>query len=210
MSLISDNYFVVILSFIIVIFPALDTLSIFPLICNTLGNNLHSCFPESKFIVKIFSSGGEEMNRKVLYKRTSIMWRLISSIPPIIISLFVTDLSLSLQLAGICGIIVSLIIPALLQRYSKEKLNDLKLLSPTFRLSDNPYSSRFSGSFYVNVVLLTSFFCLAICMCQVLELMWYNVWFYWMLHYFSPSPRLIDRFNNRSWRVDKFVPRAAG
>ncbi len=30
---------------IVVVFPALDTLSVFPLICNTLGNSLHAAFP---------------------------------------------------------------------------------------------------------------------------------------------------------------------
>lgn len=153
------------------LFPALDTLSIFPLICNTLGNNLHSCFPDSRKFVKQYFNGGEELSNKTVYRRTVIMWRLVASIPPIFISFFASDISLSLQLAGICGIIVSLMIPALLQRYSKEKLHDAKSLSPNFLLAENPYSSMFSSNFYTNTVLIISFVCLAICLCQVFVVM---------------------------------------
>jgi hypothetical protein len=167
----SDNYYVVILSYTIVLFPGLDTLFIFPLICNTLGNNLHSCFPDSRYFVKRYFHGGEELSNQLVYNRTVIFWRLMASVPPIMISLFINDISLSLQLAGICGKIVSLMIPALLQRYSKEKLNGAKSLSSTFLLAENPYSSRFSDNVYTNAVLIIAFICLAICMCQVFVIM---------------------------------------
>jgi amino acid permease len=148
-------------SLVIVLFPALDTLSIFPLIANTLGNNLHSCFPESRKFVKN-SLSGEGSSAGTVHRMTTIMWRLVASIPPIVISAFVTDISLSLQLAGICGIIVSLIIPSLLQRYSREKIHDMS----SFLLTENPYSTSFSDNVYTNAVLVIAIISLAICMCQ--------------------------------------------
>ena len=130
----------------IVLFPALDTLSIFPLIANTLGNNLNSCFPNtSNVMVKYFNFLlPEESSKNAIRRRKTIIWRLIASIPPIVLSAFVTDISLSLQIAGMCGIIVSLVIPALLQKYSKEKIQEIKSVSSLFLLSENPYTSRFS------------------------------------------------------------------
>ena len=160
---------VTILAMIVVLFPALDTLSVFPLIANTLGNNFNSAFPVLKGTVKwilydrvhaqqqqsnsgmsetrsnIFSfeqqpnqqeyrstsaagsSGGggpamapsREQQREQaarVHKVTIVLWRLLAAVPPIIASSLVTDLILSLQIAGLCGIVVALVTPALLER----------------------------------------------------------------------------------------------
>lgn len=160
-----SNVFASGVSLVIALFPALDTLSIFPLIANTLGNSMHAAFPESRNFVRSYL--GEGATPKSVYGWTTIMWRLIAAIPPIFLSAFITNLSLSLQLAGVCGIIVSLIIPALLQRYSKQQLQCIKSISSSFLLAENPYSSIFSDNMYTSVVLAIALIVLAICLCQV-------------------------------------------
>jgi hypothetical protein len=140
-------------STIVVIFPALDTISIFPLIANTLGNNLLSAygawsirqtarwfvrcqaFHDAGFVSAVQEVFSDEryhsltVNRKrhVLEKSTevsSVFWKVTASLPPVLVSIFVSDLSFSLQLAGIAGIYVAFIIPALLQLRSTFQLGN--------------------------------------------------------------------------------------
>jgi hypothetical protein len=169
----TGRYSALLISTLITLFPALDTLSVFPLIANTLGNNLHACFPESKTLVS--NVLGIEASHKKLQRATTIAWRLIAAFPPVFLSAFVTDLTVSLQLAGICGIVVALIIPALLQRHSLQYIMDLKDsnrlgLSSSFLINENPYTTQFSSISYVNGVLIISFIAFAICLCQFFAL----------------------------------------
>ncbi|CAM9827583.1 unnamed protein product, partial [Ectocarpus fasciculatus] len=83
-------------SMLIVVFPALDTLSVFPLIANTLGNNMLAAFPR--------------------HRATGVVGRLAAAIPPVLCCFYVKELSVTLQLAGVCGIVVALVTPALIQR----------------------------------------------------------------------------------------------
>ncbi|KAF0713431.1 Aste57867_4332 [Aphanomyces stellatus] len=100
------------LSFLVVLFPALDTLSVFPLIAITLGDNLVASLK-------------------------------VAAIPPLVIAVLVTDLSVTLQFSGIFGIYVAFITPALLQLFSQRE-------DPR----TNIYSGPFSSENYVYAVLV--------------------------------------------------------
>ncbi|KAG7346988.1 transmembrane amino acid transporter [Nitzschia inconspicua] len=131
-------------STVVVVFPALDTLSIFPLIAHTLGNNLLSSYGSwsirkmARWLVRFdsfneggFSSALEEalsdkrydsleadIKRRILEKSTeaaSVWWKIVASVPPVLVSIIASDLSISLQLAGIAGIYVAFVAPSLLQ-----------------------------------------------------------------------------------------------
>ena len=119
------------LSCIVVVFPAADTLSVFPLIANTLGNNLSTSSPSlPKYINDVLKARqarrGVDVDSKAVKKSRSesakkinqILWRLVASIPPIIASVYASDLAFSLQLAGLSGLYVAFVCPALLQRAS--------------------------------------------------------------------------------------------
>lgn len=74
------------LSFIVVIFPAIDVISVYPLIAITLGNNL---------------AVSAHILRPLLPKKFhTLVWRAIASVPMIIVSLFVGDLATTMQFAG--------------------------------------------------------------------------------------------------------------
>jgi hypothetical protein len=152
----SPPFFIVVLRFcstIVVIFPAVDTISIFPLIANTLGNNLLSSYgtwsirKTARWIVRFnafkdegFASAVEEVfsdkrydsldvdeKRLVLEKSAdaaSVLWRVLASVPPVLASIIASDLSFSLQLAGIAGIYVAFIAPSLLQIQSLRKFGN--------------------------------------------------------------------------------------
>jgi amino acid permease len=128
---------------IVVIFPALDTISVFPLVANTLGNNLLSSYGAwsirkiARLLVRYnqwkdcsglnvdvswsdehYDHLNAEEKRGVLEKSTevaSILWKLLASVPPVVGSIFASDLSLSLHLAGVAGIHVAFFAPSLLQ-----------------------------------------------------------------------------------------------
>lgn len=174
------------LAMIVVLFPALDTLSVFPLIANTLGSSLHAALPTlpvghivmpflSLLPVSLTLANGEASKqqrptlspesegRAALHRATLLFWKLCASVPPILLSLFVQDLSFTLQLAGICGILVALIAPALLQKVSSERFDAFPA-----SLSLTPYSSVFSRSIYIYVVLFVAFVALCISLYQML------------------------------------------
>eukprot|EP01041_Mallomonas_annulata_P007221 gene7221-14724_t len=155
-----------IFSMIIVLFPAIDTLSIFPLIANTLGNNLNVFFPNFH---KIFKRKPLQFLHYNLHIKTPkhtalIFWRLFAAIPPIILSAFISDLSLSLELAGICGIFIALVIPALLQRYSLFKISEYN--NELAKLK-TPYSTFTSSLIFTYVVIFIALVALVICTMQL-------------------------------------------
>jgi len=149
------------ISMVVVLFPAMDTLSVFPLIANTLGNNLHASFPALGTYLKasgLFTYPGS------LKKATSVAWRLIASVPPIVMSMYVSDLMFSLQVAGLCGIIVALVAPALLQRQADIRTS----LIPASIKAAGPIPSTFNHRLYSSAVLLIAFVALLISIVQML------------------------------------------
>jgi len=139
----------------VVLYPALDILSIFPLIAIALGNNLAASFPQLHDFAKQHQPGSERI--------ATIFWRLLSSIPPIIVSLWATDLSFSLQLGAISGIEISYFAPALLQRsscafitkrFGKDKTNTV-------------YSGWHSNRGFVTSVLVFAMISLCIVLVQI-------------------------------------------
>ena len=121
---------------VVVIFPALDTISVFPLIANTLGNNLFSASggKSIKMVarrsieirsmlarnapIQKYESLPLSEKTEVLEEATrisSLAWRAVAAFPPLLFSLVATDLSFSFKLAGLAGIYVAFVAPALLQ-----------------------------------------------------------------------------------------------
>jgi amino acid permease len=135
-----------VLSQVVVLFPALDTLSVFPLISNTLGNNLNSSAPHatrmiSQFLKPRYEAAGRTAadRHKKARQISTAMFRLIAATPPIILSVYCSDLAFSLQLAGVAGLYVAFICPSFLQLRSIEAMNRNEL--PAF----NEYSGFHSG-----------------------------------------------------------------
>lgn len=146
---------------IVVLFPALDTVSVFPLIANTLGNNLNSAFPGLSVFVK---HTGYVTERSYIRRVTLIIWRLIAAVPPIIASMYVSDLIFSLQVAGLCGIVVALVTPALLQRQCEFR----SALIPVSMKANSPIPNSFSKKAYASAVLTLAAFALAVAFYQML------------------------------------------
>ena len=158
-----------------VVFPALDTISVFPLIANTLGNNLYSaCGGESikkvaKGLVQVKSltggcSSGQtyhslsvDQRKEVLQEASKVLllfWRLVSAIPPLFVSLFATDLSFSLLLAGVAGVHVAFFAPALLQLQSRKSWDGKTVYSGWYSSTCWCYPVLLFAAFSLGVVFL--------------------------------------------------------
>ncbi|OQR91845.1 transmembrane protein [Achlya hypogyna] len=116
------------LTALVVLFPALDTLSVFPLIAITLGDNLAVSLRQCCSFWTL--------------KQQRVVCRLVAALPPLVIAVLVTDLSITLQISGVFGVYVAFIAPALLQWAARRE-------DPR----DNMYSGRFSGDPYIYLVL---------------------------------------------------------
>lgn len=96
------------ISSFVVLLPALDVASAFPLNSITLGNNLMSSYYGSKIHVL----GVDEFNR------SKAVFRGLASMPPIFAASFVNDLGRVTDFAGVSGFAIAFIVPPLLALFS--------------------------------------------------------------------------------------------
>jgi len=166
---------------VVVMFPALDTISVFPLIANTLGNNLLAASGPAflkwiahhlpthrpswsmiqRRIYRRSSASFHELPaqvRKELVQRASkiatVFWRLVAALPPLLGSLWATDLSFSLLLAGVAGIYVAFFAPSLLQLASCRLRPDATIFSGWYSRPLLAYPVLLFATFSLGVVLL--------------------------------------------------------
>jgi hypothetical protein len=185
---------------IVVIFPALDTISVFPLIANTLGNNLSAAavgpatirwcarllhrhrFLSHNLVAKAihtrqqptgtnplarklsFSQIPQE-ERKLLIARasrlTTIFWRLVAAVPPLLGSIVTADLSFSLLLAGVAGVYVAFFAPSLMQLKSLSRAESQNISSHTI------FQGWYSPTFLCYPVLAFATFSLGAVLLQI-------------------------------------------
>jgi amino acid permease len=107
-------------SFYIILFPAMDVASAFPLCGITLGNNLMS---------SIYGQNSMHYYEKSRYLR--IYFRMLAAIPSLIGAIFVDNIDLITSFTGLSGFVIALIYPALLSIYSKKTLIGLNLSTET-------------------------------------------------------------------------------
>lgn len=150
------------LTMTVVLFPALDTLSVFPLIAITLGNNLNAACPGLYLQLQRRDSKLTIIEAK---KHSIIVWRLIAAIPPVICSLLVTNLVVSLQIAGLCGIVVALVAPALIHLKTEDRVS---LIPMSMQSMNMVFSDNFKHAYVVYVVLSTATIAMLISLVQML------------------------------------------
>jgi amino acid permease len=119
----------------VVLFPACDVASAFPLNAITLGNNLMSnSIP--------LTENNHVTDRKKLY-----FFRALASVPPIVGAFFVQDLGKITNYTGLCGCAISFVFPSLLS-YSSEL---------SFKRDGIPYKTRYAKWYTGKGIRLTIF-----------------------------------------------------
>jgi hypothetical protein len=103
----------------VVLFPALDVSSAFPLNAVTLGNNLLSIF----YGQRVHAVENSRIHR--------VMFRLLAAIPPIILASIVSDLGRITDYTGITGFGIAFIFPSLLSYYSRISLSNKGMTTST-------------------------------------------------------------------------------
>jgi amino acid permease len=155
-------YLISFFSSFVVCFPACDSISMFPMLANKLASNLAKFFQTNS---KQMAEQSFEFSTSSTAKSTKlkVYWIIIASLPPIVASLFIKNLIFSLQIAGLCGIIVALIIPALLKRKSQFRVSLIPLIMQT----KTAFSISFSSPMYTFLVLSLGFISFLIAIFQI-------------------------------------------
>jgi amino acid permease len=99
--------FASIVSYVIVLFPVLSSVSVYPLIAITLSNNLH--------VATSSCTGWAKDDR-----RAKLIWRFVAAVPPILLCALIRDLSTIIQFSGLFAVPIAYVFPALLQYYSRQ------------------------------------------------------------------------------------------
>lgn len=100
----------IVLNYLVILFPAIDTLSVFPLIAVTLGNNI-------QFTLNPYF---EDRIDSLRTRRT--ICRLIACIPPLVAVYFVQQLDTILQISGIFGAYIALVNPSILLFFAHKRM----------------------------------------------------------------------------------------
>lgn len=108
-----------VISFFVVLFPAADVASAYPLNAFTLGNTLMSTY-YGKDILKY--------EKSVTQAR---IFRLLAALPPFFGALLVSDLSKITGYTGLTGFLLAFVFPPLLARFSADKMVSLGMPAPT-------------------------------------------------------------------------------
>mmetsp|Transcript_23387 Transcript_23387/g.32768 ORF Transcript_23387/g.32768 Transcript_23387/m.32768 type:complete len:582 (-) Transcript_23387:234-1979(-) len=133
------------ISFFVVLFPAIDVISAFPLYAFVLGNSLMGLvYPDT--IQQV------QHNRRV-----ATGFRALAAIPPILGALFVRNLGIITDYSGLTGIAIAFCFPPLLYIYSEKKL---KILDMPFHTSyERIGSSICSAKIMFGFGVITIIFC---------------------------------------------------
>lgn len=102
-----------VVSYFVELFPALDVMSVFPLLAIALGNTLHARLSRYRSL----TSGKFGLTETNLLK----FCRLLAAIPPVLGSLALRDISQIIKFASLPGVWIGFFAPPLLQYYSIQK-----------------------------------------------------------------------------------------
>ena len=130
----------IIIQYYIVLFPALDVSSAFPLNAITLGNNLFISFNKYNFL------GSNYLVNNEAY----LLYRLLASIPPFLFAIFLNNLSQITSYTGVTGFLITMLFPACLAWSSKRYMHSKGLKYHT------AYSGIFTSEFCILILFIMS------------------------------------------------------
>ena len=143
----NQNSIVSVISNYIILFPAVDVMSAFPLSAITLGNNIHAFSvpfldththsggetePDTDTDTDIETRGDSAGMQPASSRREVIWYRCVGSIPPLLGACVVRDLGVITKYTGITGFAIIFFYPALLSYLSQCSLLDKGLNPRTY------------------------------------------------------------------------------
>ncbi|EMD48200.1 amino acid transporter, putative [Entamoeba histolytica KU27] len=155
----SAKWYGVVVQWVILLFPAINLTSEYPLVCVTLSSNLLQMIPKQ---------WKEKIPKIWLYSS-----RLVAAVPPLIAGAIKGDLEVIFNFAGIFGFFLLFIIPGVLQIYSKFIIRR-KWGSKTYVTS---FSGKYSSSYWAWPILIIAIICFSFALVQfvadVIGLSWF-------------------------------------
>jgi hypothetical protein len=124
------------ISMYVMMFPALDVASAFPLNAITIGNNLFSAVY------------GKQVHSMEDSRRHKITFRLLAAFPPLIMAAFESNLGKITDYTGMTGFVLAFIFPPMLAYYSHTTLADVGMPVVTI------YSTTFASPRYGALIFL--------------------------------------------------------
>mmetsp|Transcript_60439 Transcript_60439/g.118974 ORF Transcript_60439/g.118974 Transcript_60439/m.118974 type:complete len:517 (+) Transcript_60439:45-1595(+) len=140
-------WYAAVVSCFVVLFPALDVASAYPLNAFTLGNNLMSAYY------------GDDMQLHEKNRFKTSIFRLLAAIPPFLGASVVSNLENITAFTGLTGFAIAFVIPPLLGYFSEKRLRDLNISKDTVHTSvltskSVQYVLTASGTLLILVVIL--------------------------------------------------------
>ncbi|KAH3743218.1 amino acid transporter [Pelomyxa schiedti] len=132
----STLWWAYIIQALVLIFPVINIFSNFPLVCITVGNNMHTFIPTTWYP----RFGGVKVTRGIC--------RAIAAIPPIIAAAILGDLSVIFTVTGLFGFFLVFFIPSAFNLLSKVYMSKHNLRVKT------PYTGWYSHRVVIILVLL--------------------------------------------------------
>lgn len=112
-----------IVSAFVVLFPAVDVASAYPLNAFTLGNNIMSAFY------------GEDMHKHEKSRFKVSVFRMLAALPPFLGAALISDLSHITAVTGLAGFAIAFVVPPLLAYYSALRMREMGLSELTIHSS---------------------------------------------------------------------------
>ncbi|KAM3574400.1 hypothetical protein VYU27_003693 [Nannochloropsis oceanica] len=128
----------------VLLFPALDVASAFPLNAITLGNNMLDMGNTQQNDIDCQSAGPP-------LRVKTVGFRLLAAVPPLVVAVFVRDLGRISEYAGTVGIVITLVFPALLNLRSRTLMKEVFQLDSARTYYSNELSRKRYGP--VNLII---------------------------------------------------------
>jgi hypothetical protein len=148
----------VVIQLLVMLFPIFDMLSVFPLVAVSLGENIVSIIPDHNFFCGCCPTWFLALPDTTQRKITSITFRLLASIPPILLAAAAGSLNEIFKFTGLFSFFLCFVFPTLLHWKSKRDCikgsEPLKIEGWGSKAWKTPYSGHFSSDIYIWITLL--------------------------------------------------------
>ena len=166
-------YYAEIISFFVVLFPAIDVVSAYPLYAHSLGNTIMSFVfnrlpvagDTSRHDNSIIAGGDLELESNdindeddqsshhsdrpsPLAWKYPVCFRLLAAIPPLLAAVIVQDLGMIIDYTGLAAFAIAFLFPAILAKYSEVRCNEQGVNAFTV------YSGFFTAEVFRSMVIL--------------------------------------------------------
>ena len=146
-----------VISVFVVLFPAVDVVSAYPLYAYSLGNNIMS-FTQSSSLSSLHDESNDTEDFETPFlklKRSQIRligFRLLAAVPPILAAMTMLDLGSIVDYTGLAAFAIAFLFPAILAKYSAKRC--LAEAAEVETIHSNLFSKEIFQNIFIMIALL--------------------------------------------------------